>query len=350
MKSFLELNSKKKEDRLKQAEAFYGAIVDVHHHILPQAYLEALADSGVHQSIGVLFPDWTIEKDLKTMDRLGIKRAILSFSSPGANVPGIENARNLARFCNDFMAQTIKAQPGRYGAFATLPPLEDLSGALKELEYAMDELALDGVALSSNYDLKYLGDASFEPVHKALNARNAVVHVHPTDPPGVQFGIPAAVMDAPFDATRAAVSLICSGVMERYPDITFILSHGGGVLPYLSYRIGKMVPHIWKSFTQNAPKGFDKYLNQFYYDSAIVGPDAFPCLIKHAGASRVIFGTDYPFAGRAVPAECLEAIQNFTQISCQNRYEILEKNASALFPRLCKIKPPLAHPLQDRST
>jgi 6-methylsalicylate decarboxylase len=335
MKPDSELNPESRNCGSSQAVLIEGSI-DVHHHILPPEYLEALADLGVNSSIGVSFPTWSLQKDLELMDRLVVQIAVVSFSTPAANVPGTKNARSLARLCNELIAKMVKAHPDRYGAFATMPPLHDVEGVLCELDYALDILQLNGVELTSNYGLKYLGDPSFEEVYKALNARKAVVHVHPTDPPGVQFGIPAAVMDAPFDTTRAAFSLICSGVMERYPGITFILSHGGGTLPYLSYRIGRMAPSVWKSFTQNAPKGFDDYLGRFYYDTAIVSPNAFPYLVKQVGASHVIVGTDYPFAGSAIPTQCLEAVRTCEEIGEQGRKGILEKNALVLFPGLGK--------------
>lgn len=312
-----------------------GAI-DVHHHVLPPEYIQALAGMGIERSIGVAFPTWSAEGDLELMDKLGIQIAVVSFSTPAANVPGTGKARSLARLCNYLIATMVTAHPGRYGAFATMPPLHDVEGVLRELEYALGTLGLDGVALTSNYDLMYLGDPAFEAVYEALNERRAVVHVHPTDPPGVQFGIPAAVMDAPFDTTRAAFSLICSGVMERYPDITFILSHGGGTLPYLSYRLGRMAPSAWKSFKQNAPKGFDEYLGRFYYDTAIVSPNALPYLVRHAGPSHVVAGTDYPFAGTAVPAQCLDGVRTCEELSASEKSDVLKENALALFPRLGK--------------
>lgn len=333
MKPDSELDAESRKRGSNQAARIEGGI-DVHHHVLPPEYLEALAALGITRSIGVPFPTWSREEDLELMDKLGVQITVVSFSTPAANVPGTENARSVARLCNDLIATMVKARPDRYGAFATVPPLIDVEGVMRELEYALDTLRLDGVELMSHYDFKYLGDSTFEEVYKVLNTRKAVVHVHPTDPPGVQFGIPAAVMDVPFDTTRAAFSLICSGVMERYPDITFILSHGGGTLPYLSYRIGRMAPSVWRSFKQNAPKGFDEYLSRFYYDTAIVSPDAFPYLVKQVGASHVIAGTDYPFAGSAVPTECLETIRTCEEVGEQERKAILQGNALALFPRL----------------
>jgi 6-methylsalicylate decarboxylase len=332
-----ELNHESRTCGSNQAAPIEGSI-DVHHHILPPEYLEALVGLGITRSIGIAFPTWSLQQDLELMDKLGVQIAVVSFSTPAANVPGTENARSLARLCNDLIAKMVKAHPHRYGAFATMPPLHDAEGVLRELDYALGALRLDGVELTSNYDLKYLGDSAFEEVYGALNERKAVVHIHPTDPPGVQFGIPAAVMDAPFDTTRAAFALICSGVMERYPDIIFILSHGGGTLPYLSYRLGRMAPSVWMSFKQSAPKGFDEYLGGFYYDTAIVSPNAFPYLVRQAGAAHVIVGTDYPFAGRMVATQCLEAVRTCEEVGEQERKGILKDNALALFPGLGKDK------------
>jgi predicted TIM-barrel fold metal-dependent hydrolase len=182
-----------------------GGVIDVHHHIVPGEYLQALARLGITKSIGVAFPAWSVQRDLELMDMLGVQASVVSFSTPAANVSGTGNARSLARLCNDLAAMLVNAYPGRYGAFATVPPLDDVEGALWELDYALDTLRLDGVALMTNYGLKYLGDPSFEEVYEALNERKAVVHIHPNDPPGVQFGVPAAVMDAPFDTTRTAL-------------------------------------------------------------------------------------------------------------------------------------------------
>ncbi len=333
MKPDSELNPGSRAVGSKQTALIEGAI-DVHHHVVPAEYLEALSGLGVTSSIGVSFPAWSIEKDMELMDKLGVQVGIVSFSTPAANVPGTEHGRALARLCNELVARMVEAHPDRYGAFATMPPLIDTEGVLRELDYALDILKLDGVELMSNYGLKYLGDASFEEVYRALNARKTVVHVHPTDPPGVQFGIPAAVMDAPFDTTRAAFSLVCSGVLERHPDITFILSHGGGTLPYLSYRLGRMAPSVWKSFAEAAPKGFDEYLGHFYYDTAIVSPNALSYLVKQVGASRVMAGTDYPFAGSAVPTECLKAVRTCEEIGEEERKAVLSRNGRALFPRL----------------
>ena len=311
-------------------------IIDVHHHIAPKEYVKALADAGVTASMGNKMPDWSVEKDLEMMDKLGIGMGVTSISTPAANVRDAKAAREIARLCNEIAARMINDHPDRYGAFATVPPLSDTEGALREIEYALDTLKLDGVALMTNYDLLYLGDKRFEEIYKMLDRRGVAVHIHPSDPPGVQFGVSGGLMDAPFDTTRCVTNLICTGTMERYPNITFILSHGGGTMPYLYFRIGEGVPFMWKGFQENAPKGFYEYLKHFYYDTAIVGPDVFPFLHKQAGTARIVVGTDFSFAPPPMIAACLKGVSDFGGIDAEGIKSIEEENAAALLPRLCR--------------
>lgn len=79
----------------------------------------------------------------------------------------------------------------------------------------------------------YLGDKRFDPLMEALNEREAVVFIHPGELPGPRVeGIASFAADFLLDTTRAVVNLVMSGSMDRYPNIKFILAHGGGFVPY----------------------------------------------------------------------------------------------------------------------
>ena len=39
--------------------------IDVHHHIFPKEYLDALKVAGVKKSFGVDFPEWNVDISLK---------------------------------------------------------------------------------------------------------------------------------------------------------------------------------------------------------------------------------------------------------------------------------------------
>jgi predicted TIM-barrel fold metal-dependent hydrolase len=120
--------------------------IDVHHHIVPPVYTSALAKIGITSFGGLPFPNWNAQKSLEVMDRAGIATAITSISSPGIYFGDRGFSIDLARECNEFSANLISDNKTRFGGFAA-SPLPDVDTAVKELEYALDVLKLDGVVL-----------------------------------------------------------------------------------------------------------------------------------------------------------------------------------------------------------
>jgi len=323
---------KKRESQTKSAAPHR---IDVHHHFIPFEYLKELADVGVTTALGVHFPEWSTEKALEMMDRHGIRTAVTSFTSPAAHVGNARFSRRLARRCNEIAAQLLHDHPRRFGAFAALPALTDTEAVLTEIAYALDTLKLDGVGLLTNYKGTYLGDRAFEAMYKELNRRKAVVHVHPGDPPGKNpFPCSHSLLEAPFETTRAITNLIYGGTLERYPDIRFIFSHGGGTIPYLATRIEEGARR-WQGASEKAPKGFYYYLKRLYYDTAgAASPYNLPSLHALIDAGHILFGTDYPFATTPIIAAKVDGLARFAGFNAKERASIEEKSALALFPRL----------------
>jgi 6-methylsalicylate decarboxylase len=276
-------------------------------------------------------------ESIELMDDLGIQVAVTSVSSPAANVENIKAGRTIARICNEIQARMIDDHPRRYGAFATIP-LPDIEGTPNEIEYALNTLKFDGVELLTNYDGKYLGDSAFEEVYQELNRRKAVVHVHPGETPWNPFPCASSLIEAPFDTTRTISNLICSGILDRYQDISFIFSHGGGVLPYPGTRIGVGSGFLWPGAAEKAPKGFFHYLKRVYFDTAISAtPYALPSLHALVDRALILFGSDFPFVPPSAVSGIKENIEGlaasgiFTAEECMT---IEEKNALTLFPEL----------------
>ena len=200
---------------------------------------------------------------LSVMETEGIATSVLSFTSPGIWFGDIDQTKALARQCNEFLSRLAADHPGRFGGFAFLP-LPDIDAALSETAYALDELKLDGITLLTSVDDKYIGHPYFEPLYAELNRRRAVVFIHPCYPPGTEadgWDIPRMLIDYPFETTRVAINLIFQGVMARYPDIRFILSHSGGTLPFLAHRVSVFDKST--TFQDNYPDGALAYIEAF---------------------------------------------------------------------------------------
>ena len=309
--------------------------IDVHHHVLPEFYKDAQRAAGISGSAYGRFPEWTVEKSLELMERQRIATTILSFTSPGIYFGDLAQTRALAIQCNDFLAGIVVKRPSQFGGFGFLP-LPDVEASIGEIERIYDELKLDGVCLLTSVDDRYIGHRDFWPVYQELNRRRAVVFIHPCYPPGKEardYDIPRMLIDYPFETTKVATNLIIHGVMERLPDIRFILSHAGGTLPMLAHRMAiceTLTPHL-----ANYPQGALAYIRRFWFDTALSGYSVpLDALRAVANPARILFGTDYPY----IPAELAHAetagLDAYTGFSEAERDMVARGNAEALFPRL----------------
>ena len=125
-----------------------GGRIDVHAHVVPTFYHQALLANGQGPAPGGYpTPVWTPERAIAVMDNYGIQMQVLSLSDPGVLFLSGANAAVLARQVNEYIAQQVKAYPTRFGGFATLPWLSDTDLVMAEIAYALDVLKLDGVGL-----------------------------------------------------------------------------------------------------------------------------------------------------------------------------------------------------------
>ncbi|MDQ0837031.1 amidohydrolase family protein [Sphingomonas faeni] len=309
----------------------HASRIDVHQHIVPPFWAKALPAHGGDPS-GTVAPDWSPETAIAFMDSQQIATGILSLTAPGVVQWPTTERREMARRVNEYTANVVSVRPGRFGNFATLP-LPDVEGALLELDYALDTLHADGVILLANVGGQYLGDPAFEPLWAELDRRHALVFIHPGQPPlQTIHGVAGPLVDYPFDTTRAAVQLVLNGVVDRYPNVSIILAHAGGFLPYASHRFAELA-QVFRPELDD-PTALLKGLQSFYFDTALSSGDAvFPTLKAFAG-DRILFGSDFPYAPAHV-ASCftdkLDAYAGFTpaQRSMINRGKALE-----LLPRL----------------
>ncbi|MGH9042337.1 MAG: amidohydrolase family protein [Acidimicrobiia bacterium] len=286
--------------------------IDVHHHVLPPFYLEAIRATDYDRTGGIRFPEWHPQDSLEVMDRHGIDTAVLSVSTPGVAFLEPPDAIAMARRCNEWMADLVAAHPGRFGAFACLP-LGEVEAAVSETVHALDGLGLHGVTLFSSAGGRHLGDARFEPLMAELDRRRAVAFLHPTTPPaGPPPGLDVPVFAVEFvaDTTRAIANLILSGTLEAHPGIAFVCAHGGGFAPFIVSRLEA----AWSRSPEpavRAPAGVVAYLRRLHYDTAAVAnPLALPAILALAGPGRVLLGTDFPFASEPVLAETLAGLRD----------------------------------------
>jgi 6-methylsalicylate decarboxylase len=308
--------------------------IDVHHHVIPPAFTLAMAIRGLTEVAGTPLPQWTVDQSIAVMDANDIHTAITSLSAPGVYFGDVQAAKDLARACNEFSAQMAGNHPGRFGSFAVLP-MPFTEHACAEAAYALDVVKADGVVLLGSAEGKFLGDPGFDELMAELDRRKSIVFVHPNlhpTTPQIGLNIPNFMIEFLCDTTRAATNLILSGTVARFPNIRWILSHAGGFLPFIAWRVALAdnFPH----FQEKAPEGVLTYVRRFHYDTALSpSPFAMAALKELVDPSHILFGSDFPFAPApliGMEVACLGRLNAFEE---KTRVGIGRDHALGLFPQ-----------------
>jgi 6-methylsalicylate decarboxylase len=303
--------------------------IDVHHHIASPSWLDA-AKRLRKGNAPIL--NWSIQKSLDDMNQGGVATAITSPAPPDLRGLDAATMARVARESNDYAKKLEISYPGRFGTWAMLP-LPFVDESLKEIEYAFDTLKVDGVGCMTSYGDKWLGYAEFEPVWAELNRRKATVYTHPTTPSccvDLLREVNDAFIEFGADTARAIFTVVYGGVADRYPDINWIWSHGGGALTGLAERFLerplRLPPHKGM-FTRAQVRS---QLRRFYYDTALVANEiTLSAMVKLMPVSQIVYGTDFPYEPAADYDRGLAAFFNSGDLKA-----VYRDNALRLLPRL----------------
>ncbi|MBV9817913.1 MAG: amidohydrolase [Solirubrobacterales bacterium] len=311
-------------------------LIDVHSHFVTDGYVEAAKAAGHTHPDGMPgYPAWDAERHLALMDQWGVRTSVLSISSPGVHFGDDQAARALAREVNEFGARIARGHRGRFGHFASLP-LPDVAGSIEEAGYALEELGSRGLAIETNAEGSYLGDERYEPLWTELDARRAVVFVHPTSPccwEAVSLGRPRPMLEFIFDSTRTVSDLVFSGVLRRHPDIEWIFTHGGGTLPLLADRI-ELFRSVFMAADPDEPSAPEQIRRLWFDMAGTPFPNQIPALVKAFGAERLLYGSDYCWTPDAGTTAQVKSVDDAPQPAGDTWRELTTRNALRLLPGL----------------
>jgi 6-methylsalicylate decarboxylase len=302
--------------------------IDVHHHISPPTYLEAV--KGMKKDNPPM-NNWSVQKSLEDMDKAGIATAITSPTTPHVAGLGKEVGARICRESNEYAKKLETDHPGRFGTFAMLP-FPHIDACLTEIAYAFDTLKVDGIGCMTSYGDKWLGYAEFEPVWEELDRRKATVYTHPTTANccvNLMPGVNPALIEFGTDTARSIFNVIFSGTAQKYKNINWIWSHGGGALTAFAERFliqAVSTPPYKGKITREA---VEHELNRYYYDTAAISNTVtLGALAQLVPVSQIVYGTDFPYRTGEDHTKGVSAHFKGADLSAVDR-----DNALRLFPR-----------------
>ncbi|MCZ6885946.1 MAG: amidohydrolase family protein [Alphaproteobacteria bacterium] len=289
-------------------------IIDTHAHFTPQPILDALKkDVGKFPSVELLADDGSYrlafaggsptrplspklrdaEQRLEWMDGQSIDAQVTGgwLDSFGYELPAEEGA-DWSRFLNGFMMRGTE-DIDRLTPLATVP-LQSGKLAAQVLEEAVNS-GFAGVMIGTQPHGSggNLDDPDLDPFWQAASALGTTVYLHPMfgcgDPRLHDYDMMNAVGRG-VDTTTAVSRLLFSGHFLKYSGLNFVLSHGGGAIPYMLGRLARNYDNHADEIA-DPREGF----KTLYFDSVLFDPETLKFLCQSAGTDKVVLGSDYPF-------------------------------------------------------
>jgi predicted TIM-barrel fold metal-dependent hydrolase len=274
------------------------------------------------------------EQRIREMDEGGIDIQVLSHAAPATHLLDAELAVPLARRANDRLADTVKSNPKRFAAFATLAAI-DPNAAANELERAVTKLGMKGAMVHGLTKGLFIDDKRFWPIFERAEKLDVPIYVHPASPhPAVvEAYYKDYLKDFPTLLTAAwgftvetatqGIRLVLSGVFDAYPNLKIILGHLGESLPFSLWRIDASL-----SRKGNQSIAFrDTFCEHFYITtSGNFSDPAMLCSIQEMGTDRILFAIDWPYAENRDGTDWIERIA----LSAEDKAKILGGNAKRL--------------------
>ena len=246
--------------------------------------------------------------------------------------------------CNDLIARVCGLYPESFVGVCMLPqsPEADLSASVRELRRCVGELGFIGCNLNpdpggGHFRHPPLTDEYWFPIYEAMCELDvpAMIHVSGSCNPGLHatgaFYIAAD--------TIAFMQLIEGDLFSRFPDLRFIIPHGGGAVPYHWGRYRGLADMLKK------PALDGHLMNNVFFDTCVYHQPGIDLLAEVIETKNILFGSEMVGAVRGIDpttGQYFDDTKRYVDalpISAAQRHAIFEGNARRVFPRLdAKLK------------
>jgi len=233
------------------------------------------------------------------MDALGIATVVVAACDPEIHASGFSFSDVAARF--EEAEALATNHPGRFGVLWTVSPEQGMAG-VRRAEDALARNWMVGLYVHTHSSDRRFDHADYYPFY-ALADRAGVPVVMQA---GISGGHMPSECGRPIGIDRPAL---------YFPDVNFVLSHTGW--PWVDEAVAMAL-----KFT-NVYLGTASYPPRRW-------PPAVVDFLRHAGRSKVLFGTNFPTVGHRQALGQLDGLELDDAV----RRDLLEGNARSVFGRL----------------
>ena len=271
------------------------------------------------------------------LDKAEVEHTVL-FTTEGLSVGLIQHTEYAVRLCrayNDYVADRYRRVDPRLHPMA-LVPLQDVQAAVIELRRAVRELDLPGAMIQSSGLALPAGHDYYWPLYAEAAELGCALAFHGGSNRGIgldpisDFNA-SHILHHPVPLMYALTTLVCYGVLDRYPDLRVGFMEGGcGWLVPLLDRMKRNEEYF---DTRATKRGLPEYIRRGQVLIGCEGEDeSMPYVVQRAGAEAFAYSSDYPHEVDLVDARRqIEETLERTDLTASDKAAILGGNARRFF-------------------
>ena len=262
----------------------------------------------------------------------------------GHHIGDFAVSKEWTEICNDLIHRVCTLFPKNFIGVCQLPQTqgEAPTSSIKELERCVKELGMVGCNLNPDpsggyFNAPPLTDKWWYPFYEKMIELDvpAMIHVSGSCNPAMHatggFYIAAD--------TVAFMQLLQGDLFGRFPNLRFIIPHGGGAVPFHWGRYRGLADML------KQPSLDAHLMNNVFFDTCVYHQPGVNLLAEVIDTRNILFGSEMVGAVRGIDPQTGHYFDDTKRyvdalpISDEQRHAIFEGNARRVFPRLdAKLK------------
>ena len=283
---------------------------------------------------------------LRLQRERGSDRTIFSprASGMGHHIGNASTSRAWTEHCNDLIYRLTRLYPDNFIGVAQLPqsPGAPLDTSIAELERCVNELGFVGCNLNPDptggfFTGPALGDRYWYPFYEKMCELEVPAMIHVSGACNTPYFQTTGSYYLSAD-TIAFMQLMTSDVFRDFPDLKFIVPHGGGAVPFHWGRFRGLADML------KLPPLGESMMNNVFFDTCVYHQPGIDLLVDVIPVDNILFASEMVGAVRGIDPETghyfddtKRYIDASTKLDDDDRYRIFEGNARRVYPRLSAI-------------
>ena len=299
--------------------------------------LELISDDHIRESIE--------QNQLRLTRERGADLTLFSprASAMAHHLGDYQVSKDWSKICNDLIARVVELFPDNFVGVCQLPqslngpPGVSIENSVKELERCINELGFVGCNLNpdpsgGHWTSKPLTDREWYPFYEKMVELNVPAMIHVSGSCNDNFHATGAhYINAD---TTAFMQFLQGDLFRDFPDLRFIIPHGGGAVPYHWGRYRGLADML------KQPPLADHLMKNIYFDTCVYHQPGINLLFDVIDIDNILFGSEMVGAVRGIDPETgyyfddTRRYIDALDLCAEDKTKVFETNARRVYPRL----------------